>query len=120
MARIFYRPGGEIYGVHPDGNIDVPTDVAFIDVTEAPNNIAWPTLPDGDPGGEKTSRVDPGTGGLELNPDSLPPTHDEIYDEVIKNQRVFKAYVLAVNDGSIVPGSNMTGVALKAAVKDKM
>jgi len=31
-----------------------------------------------------------------------------------------KAYVLAVNDGSIVPGSNMTGAALKAAVKAKM
>ena len=31
-----------------------------------------------------------------------------------------KAYVLAVNDGSIVPGSNMTGAALKAAIKAKM
>lgn len=31
-----------------------------------------------------------------------------------------KAFVLAVNDGSIVPGSNMTGAQLKAAVKAKL
>lgn len=31
-----------------------------------------------------------------------------------------KAYVLAVNDGSIVSGSNMTGAALKAAIKAKI
>lgn len=49
-----------------------------------------------------------------------PPTNDQIYDQVIQNQKVFKGYVLAVNDGSIVPGSNMTGVQLKAAVKAKM
>ena len=53
-----------------------------------------------------------------LNPP--PPTNDEIYDRVIKNQKVFKGYVLAVNDGSIVPGSNMTGAQLKTAVKAKM
>ncbi len=54
------------------------------------------------------------------DPAPPPPTNDEIYDQVIQNQRVFKGYVLAVNDGSIVPGSNMTGVQLKAAVKAKM
>ena len=53
-------------------------------------------------------------------PPPPPPTNDQIYDEVIQNQRVFKGYVLAVNDGSIVPGSNMTNAALKAAVKAKM
>lgn len=31
-----------------------------------------------------------------------------------------KGYVLAVNDGSIAPGSNMTGAALKAAIRAKM
>ena len=54
------------------------------------------------------------------DPPPTPPTNDEIYDQVIANQKVFKGYVLAVNDGSIVPGSNMTGPALKAAVKAKM
>ncbi len=48
------------------------------------------------------------------------PTNDEVYDAVIQNQKVFKAYVLAINDGSIVPGSNMTGPQLKSAVKAKM
>ncbi len=121
MARIFYRTAGEfigeIYGVHPDGNIDVPEDIAFIDVAETPDQIVWPTLPDGDPGSERTSRVDPSTKALELDSDNLPPTKDEIYDQVLQNQKVFKAYVLAINDGSIVPGSNMTGAQLKAAVK---
>ncbi len=120
MARIFYRPSGEIYGVHPDGNIGVPSDVAFIDVAETPDQIFWPALPDGGAGGEQTSRVNLSTFVLELNPSKLPPTNDEIYDQVIQNQKVFKGYVLAVNDGSIVPGSNMTGPQLKAAVKAKM
>lgn len=50
------------------------------------------------------------------DPPPPPPTNDEIYDQVIQVQKAFKAYVLAVNDGSIVPGSNMTNAALKAAV----
>lgn len=120
MARIFYRPSGEIYGVHSDGNITVPVDIAFIDVAETPDQIAWPALPDGSDGGERTSRVNLSTFVLELNPDNLPPTNDEIYDQVIQNQKVLKGYVLAINDGSIVPGSNMTGAQLKAAVKAKM
>ncbi len=49
-----------------------------------------------------------------------PPTNDEIYDVQIRQMRVFKAYVLAVNDGSIVPGSNMTNANLKAATTAKM
>ena len=53
-------------------------------------------------------------------PPPPPPTNDEIYNQVMKNQKVFKAYALAVNDGSIVPGSNMTPANLKAAVKAKM
>lgn len=48
----------------------------------------------------------------------VPPSLDEIYDEVMKTQRVFKAYALGVNDSSIVPG--MTPAQLKAAVKAKM
>jgi len=61
-------------------------------------------------------------GGVIAAADPLPPppTNDEIYDLVIQNNRVFKGYVLAVNDGSIIPGSSMTNAALKAAVKAKM
>lgn len=54
------------------------------------------------------------------DPPPTPPTNDEIYDQVIQNQKVFKGYVLAVNDGSIVPGAGMTGAQLKTAVKAKM
>lgn len=53
-------------------------------------------------------------------PPPPPLTNDQIYDTVIQNKKVFKAYVLSINDGSIVPGSNMTNAALKAAVKAKM
>ncbi len=49
-----------------------------------------------------------------------PPTLDDIYDQAMENQRVFKAFALAINDGSIVPGANVSGAALKAAVKAKM
>ncbi len=54
------------------------------------------------------------------DPPPPPPTNDQLYDQVIQNQKVFKGYVLAVNNGSIVPGSNMTGAQLKAAVKANM
>lgn len=53
-------------------------------------------------------------------PPAPPPTNDEIYDKVIQGQEVFKGYVLAINDGSIIPGSNMTGAQIKTAVKAKM
>jgi len=36
------------------------------------------------------------------------------------NNRALKAYIMAVNDGSIVPGGNMTGAQLKAAMKAKL
>jgi hypothetical protein len=49
-----------------------------------------------------------------------PPTNDEIYDEVIQNHKVLKALVLCLNDGTIVPGANVSGAELKSAIKDKM
>ena len=38
----------------------------------------------------------------------------------ITERGLLRAYVLAINDGSIVPGSNMGGAALKAAIKAKL
>lgn len=76
MARIFYRvSNGQIYGVHPgphEGNpkITLPIGVAWIDVAEAPDAIAWP-----DPGGETWNRVNPATQTLEALP--LPETEQE-------------------------------------------
>ena len=52
---------------------------------------------------------------------SPPPlTLDEIYDQTIQNQRLLKALVLCLNDGSIVPGANVSGADLKTAIKAKM
>lgn len=51
---------------------------------------------------------------------SVPPTSSEIYDQTIQNSKVLKALVLAINDGTIVPGANVTPGALKTAIKSKM
>ena len=44
---------------------------------------------------------------------------DEIAGQITE-RGLLRAYVLAINDGSIVPGSNMSGAALKAAIKAKL
>lgn len=49
-----------------------------------------------------------------------PPTLDQIYDDLILAQRLLKAVVLALNDGSLPVGTNKTGAQLKAIIKAKM
>jgi hypothetical protein len=49
-----------------------------------------------------------------------PPTDADIYDQIVEGQKVVKALVLCINDGSIVPGANATPAALKAAIVAKM
>ena len=49
-----------------------------------------------------------------------PPILDEVYDNTLQNQQLLKALVLCLNDGSIVPGANVSNAALKAAIKAKM
>ena len=49
-----------------------------------------------------------------------PPTNDEIYDLAIQNQKVLKAVVLSINDGTLVPGANVSNAALKTTVKANM
>ena len=49
-----------------------------------------------------------------------PPTNDEIYDRTLQNEKLLKAVVLALNDGTFVPGSSVTNAALKTAIKAKM
>ena len=54
--------------------------------------------------------------------------HDASIDDADKDRKVdfsnvdpfLKAYVLAVNDGSIVPGSNMTPLQLKTEIRKKL
>lgn len=48
------------------------------------------------------------------------PTIDEIYDATILQQRVLKAVVLAINDGTLTVGGNRTPAQLKAIIKAKM
>ena len=64
--------------------------------------------------------IDLGNMVQDADPAPLPPTDGEIYDQVIKNQKVLKAFVLAINDGTLVPGANVSGAALKATIKAKM
>ncbi|MCK5612862.1 hypothetical protein KAR91_63905 [Candidatus Pacearchaeota archaeon] len=47
------------------------------------------------------------------------PTKEEIVDETMNNKAI-KAYILGVNDGTIVPGSNLSSSDLIAAIKSNM
>lgn len=54
------------------------------------------------------------------DPAPTPPTLEEIYDQTLQNQQVLKAVVLALNDGTVVPGANVSNAVLKTAIKSKM
>ncbi len=61
--------------------------------------------------------------GLVIDPMDTPvppPTNDEIYDTVIQNEKVLKAVVLSLNDGTLVPGAGVSNAALKTIVKANM
>ena len=47
-------------------------------------------------------------------------TLDDIYDSTISANRVFKAIVLSINDGSLTVGGNKTAQQLKTIIKAKM
>lgn len=53
-------------------------------------------------------------------PPPPPPTIDQIYDQTLLNERVLKAVVLALNDGSLPVGANLTGPQLKTIIKAHM
>lgn len=61
----------------------------------------------------------------EWNANSQPPTAQEIDNEkdniinqtMNQDRNIIKSLVLCINDGSIVPGANVTNAALKAAIK---
>ncbi len=42
-----------------------------------------------------------------------PPTKAEIYDRTIKNSKLLKVLILALNDGTFVPGDSLTNAQLK-------
>lgn len=91
------------------GTPEITTDEIIINLDSVPDNTV--RLNDTEDG------IRPAT-QAELDVDA-----DIELDEIVDFANVdpfLKAYVLAVNDGSIVPGSNMTPAAIKAAVKAKM
>ncbi len=47
------------------------------------------------------------------------PTDDEVVEGAMNNKAI-KAYILCINDGTIVPGSNLSSPDLIAAIKSKM
>lgn len=53
-----------------------------------------------------------------LNPPDL--TIEEIYDQSMKTNKALKAFILLLNDGSIEPGTNLSGSILKKKIADKM
>ena len=55
-----------------------------------------------------------------VEPDTEPPTLDELYDNQLQQFALLKALALALNDGSFVPGSGYTGAQMKAIIKAKM
>lgn len=85
MARIFYKTDtGEIWGVHPDGNIAVPNTVSFIDVVGKPNEIQWPEI-QGKTGAERTSKVDLVSKVLIVREEGIvPPTREAKLREALE------------------------------------
>ena len=64
----------------------------------------------------------------EWDQNSQPPTpaeidaeNDAVFDNMInQNKSIIKAFILCINDGSIVPSGNATPAELKAAIKSKL
>lgn len=54
----------------------------------------------------------------------VPPTqdeiNDEIYDQLTQQNKVLKALIMALNDGTFVPGSNYTNAQIKQGIKNRM
>ena len=103
--------------------------VGWIDVTSIDCAIGWPIVggvPLAPPSNWHT--VNATNDGWELTPENeaardaaeTPPTNDEIYDQTIQTQRLLKAVVLSLNDGTFVPGANIGNAALKAIILAKM
>lgn len=53
-------------------------------------------------------------------PSPTPPTLDEIYDNTLLTQKVLRAVVLALNDGTLPIATNKTGPQLRAIIKARM
>lgn len=54
------------------------------------------------------------------DPEPQAPTVESIYDQVVQGNKVFKALVLSLNDGSFVVGGNRTDAQIRAIITAKM
>ena len=102
---------------------------SWIDVTSIDCGIGWPIVagvPLAPP--SKWHTVNATNDGWEITPENqalkdaaeTPPTNEEIYDATVQNQKLLKAVVLSLNDGTFVPGANISNSALKAIITANM
>ena len=56
----------------------------------------------------------------QVAPPPVPPTDDEIYNAVMQNKGVIKALIMALNDGTFIPGSNYTAAQIRAGIKARL
>lgn len=98
-----------------EGAFVIETDGALVrSIPVAPGNGDWDRI---------ANWVESGQATIAAYVPPLPPTPltlDQIYDDMLTTNRVVKALVLAINDGSLVPGSNKTPAQLRAIIKAKM
>jgi len=55
-----------------------------------------------------------------IDPPPAPPTNEEIYDQVLENNKILRILIMALNDGTFVPGSNHTAQQIKNFIKARM
>lgn len=101
----------------------------WIDVTGIECAIGWPVvggIPLAPP--SKWHTVTSTNDGWEITPENqalkdaeeTPPTNEEVYDATVQNHKLLKAVVLSLNDGSFVPGANISNSALRSIIVQKM
>lgn len=101
----------------------------WIDVTAIDCGIGWPivgAVPLAPP--SKWHTVTVTNDGWEITAENQAlkdaeeavPTNEEIYDATIQTQKLLKAVVLSLNDGTFVPGAAISNAALKAIILAKM
>ena len=92
-----------------------PQKPAGFSVVETPGDVETYNWPNGE--ASRCLYVD---GAIVANPAHQPYDEKEAEAAGLLADRALKAYILCINDGSIVPGSNMTPAKLEAAIKAKL
>lgn len=64
-----------------------------------------------------TNTPDPEVNPIVVNDN---PTVDDVYDDLLLTNRIVKALIEALNDGTFVPGSNYTNQQIKNGLKNRL